>query len=136
MQNHMPTQFSEEENDIIMAKDRIYKKVSDLFALLKQGEDEAQVCMLNWENYVIQQEKMQKLREEISTLLLQSKIKLTSYHDRIGNLRSAVRFFTQTCKIVSSAFLQVGSAGGVIKPHPMSPGSKGDGTTCTSDRDH
>ncbi len=43
MQNHMPTQFSEEENDIILAKDRIYKKVSDLFALLKQGEDEAQV---------------------------------------------------------------------------------------------
>ena len=39
--NTMLPQFSEEENDILLQKDNIYKKVSDLFALLKQGEDEA-----------------------------------------------------------------------------------------------
>ena len=54
------TQLTEEENDIILQKDRIFKKVSDLFAQLKQGEDEAQIQMLNWENFVIQQEKMEK----------------------------------------------------------------------------
>ena len=47
------TQLTEEENDIILQKDRIFKKVSDLFAQLKQGEDEAQIQMLNWENFVI-----------------------------------------------------------------------------------
>ena len=36
-----PTQFSEEENDIIVQKEAIYKRVSDVFALLKQGEDDA-----------------------------------------------------------------------------------------------
>ena len=41
-----------------MQKDAIYKKVNDLFTLLKHGEDEAQVQMLNWENFIIQQEKM------------------------------------------------------------------------------
>ena len=30
-----PQQFSEEENDIILQKDAIYKKVNDLFTLLK-----------------------------------------------------------------------------------------------------
>lgn len=64
----IPQQFSEEENDIIVQKDTIYKKVNDLFTLLKQGEDEAQVQMLNWENFIIQQEKMQKLREDLRIL--------------------------------------------------------------------
>ena len=53
MPNQMPAQFTEEESEIILQKDRIYRKVSDLFALLKQGEDEAQVQMLNWENFII-----------------------------------------------------------------------------------
>ena len=68
--------MSEEENDIILQKDKIYKKVNDLFSLLKQGEDEAQVQMLNWENFIIQQEKMQKLREDILTVSDQSEDKL------------------------------------------------------------
>ena len=58
--SQLATQLTEEENDIILQKDRIFKKVSDLFAQLKQGEDEAQIQMLNWENFVIQQEKMEK----------------------------------------------------------------------------
>jgi len=33
--------------------------------MLRQGEEEAQIQMLKWENFVIQHEKMQKLREEI-----------------------------------------------------------------------
>lgn len=40
MGQHGP-QFSEEENSIIVQKDRLFKKVNDLFTLLKQGEDEA-----------------------------------------------------------------------------------------------
>ena len=48
-----PQHYTEEENDIIVQKDTIFKKVNDLFALLKQGEDDAQVQMLNWENFVI-----------------------------------------------------------------------------------
>ena len=47
-------QLTEEEAEVRLQKDTIYKKVSDLFALLKQGEEEAQVQMLNWENFVIQ----------------------------------------------------------------------------------
>lgn len=54
MPNQLSQQFVEEEKDIVMQKDRIYKKVTDLFSLLKQGEDEAQVQMLIWENFVIQ----------------------------------------------------------------------------------
>ena len=46
-------QLTEEEAEVRSQKDSIYKKVSDLFALLKQGEDDAQVQMLNWENFVI-----------------------------------------------------------------------------------
>ena len=60
--------LSQEEAEIKESRDNIFKKVSELFAFLKQGEDEAQVQMLNWENFVIQQEKMQKLREEIEQL--------------------------------------------------------------------
>lgn len=41
MANALTPQFSDEENDILLQKDNIYKKVSDLFALLKQAEDEA-----------------------------------------------------------------------------------------------
>ena len=41
--NPIPHQFSEEEQDIIVQKDKIFKKVNDLFNMLKQGEDEAQV---------------------------------------------------------------------------------------------
>ena len=33
--NSMPQQFTEEENDILAQKDTIFKKVNDLFALLK-----------------------------------------------------------------------------------------------------
>ena len=47
--------------------------------MLKKGEDEAQVEMLNWENFVIQQEKMQKLREDILVISKQSTSKLTSF---------------------------------------------------------
>ena len=39
--------------------------MSDIYAILKKGEDEAQVEMLKWENFVIEQEKMKKLRAEI-----------------------------------------------------------------------
>ena len=78
--------MSEEENDIILQKDKIYKKVNDLFSLLKQGEDEAQVQMLNWENFIIQQEKMQKLREDILTVSDQSEDKLKQYKERVSNM--------------------------------------------------
>ena len=78
--------MSEEENDIILQKDKIYKKVNDLFSLLKQGEDEAQVQMLNWENFIIQQEKMQKLREDILTVSDQSEDKLKQYKERVNNM--------------------------------------------------
>ena len=89
--------MSEEENDIILQKDKIYKKVNDLFSLLKQGEDEAQVQMLNWENFIIQQEKMQKLREDILTVSDQSEDKLKQYKERVNNMQATVRFFSQTC---------------------------------------
>ena len=34
-------------------KDNIYKRVTDIYTILKKGEDEAQVEMLKWENFVI-----------------------------------------------------------------------------------
>jgi hypothetical protein len=46
--------------------DSIYKSISDMLKLLRKGEEEAQVQMLKWENFVIQHEKMKKLREDIS----------------------------------------------------------------------
>ena len=94
MPHHLGQHLSEEESDIIMQKDRIYKKVNDLFALLKQGEDEAQVQMLNWENFVIQQEKMEKLRQDIRYLASQAENKLSSFMTRIRNLKATVRFFS------------------------------------------
>jgi len=103
--NQMSPQFMEEENEIFGQKDKIYKKVADLFQLLKQGEDEAQVQMLNWENFVIQQEKMEKLRTDIKTLVSQAQAKLNSFEERLRYLRAAVRFFSQTCHLVSGAFL-------------------------------
>jgi len=60
--------------------------------------------MLNWENFVIQQEKMQKLRDEITTLLASSVHKMETYQERIDNLQKTVHFFSQTCTIVGSAF--------------------------------
>lgn len=45
--------------------DAIYKSISDMLKLLRKGEEEAQVQMLKWENFVIQHEKMKKLREDI-----------------------------------------------------------------------
>ena len=50
--------------------------------------------MLNWENFIIQQEKMQKLREEILTLSNQSDMKLSSYRERIGKIESTVKYFS------------------------------------------
>lgn len=34
--------------------------------LIRKAEEDAQVQMLKWENYVIQHEKMKKLREDIN----------------------------------------------------------------------
>jgi len=61
--------------------------------------------MLNWENFVIQQEKMEKLRTDIKTLVSQAQAKLNSFEERLRYLRAAVRFFSQTCHLVSGAFL-------------------------------
>ena len=33
--------------------DSIYKSISDMLKLLRKGEEEAQVQMLKWENFVI-----------------------------------------------------------------------------------
>ena len=62
--------------------------------------------MLNWENFIIQQEKMQKLREDILSLQVQSNGKLSAYQERISKVESTVKFFAQTCQLVSSAFNQ------------------------------
>lgn len=103
MANTLTPQLSDEENDILLQKENIYKKVSDLFGLLKQAEDEAQVQMLNWENFVIQQEKMQKLRDEIIRLTDQSVAKLDIYRARIESLKQTVIYFSKTCEIVGAA---------------------------------
>jgi len=47
---------------------------------------------------------MQKLRDEITTLLVSSVHKMGTYKERIDNLQNTVNFFSQTCTIVSSAF--------------------------------
>ena len=93
--------------------------------------------MLNWENFVIQQEKMEKLRFEIRQLHTQSGSKLTHFEERISNLRATLRFFQHTCELVSSAFLQTDALkhGSASFGPPMSPGSKGDGTTVATERD-
>ena len=46
---------------------------------------------------------MQKLREDIRVLNNQSSLKLVSYRERISVLHGTVRFFSQTCELVSSA---------------------------------
>ena len=61
--------------------------------------------MLNWENFVIQQEKMEKLRIDIRQLHDQTASKLDLFDSRIGNLKATLRFFSQICQIVYSAFV-------------------------------
>ena len=58
--------------------------------MLKQGEDDAQVQMLNWENFVIQQEKMQKLREDIMDLSSGAEAKLNLVDSKNQSLRESV----------------------------------------------
>ena len=43
-----------------------------MLRMLRQGEDEAQVQMLQWENFVIAQEKMQMFRGEVQKALEQA----------------------------------------------------------------
>ena len=50
--------------------------------------------MLNWENFIIQQEKMQKLREDILSISNQSSTKLDLYAERIKKVESTVHFFS------------------------------------------
>lgn len=58
--------------------DQIHKKVSEMQKFLRKGEEEAQVNMLKWENFVIQHEKMRKLREEINETMKASTEKIAS----------------------------------------------------------
>lgn len=44
---------SSEEVEVREQREVVVKKVKELFNMLKSGEDEAQVQMLNWENFVI-----------------------------------------------------------------------------------
>ena len=90
---------------------------------------------------------MVKLREEMRVLSQQSALNLTQYSDRITNLKATVRFFSQTCELVSSASVQNhhdhhGMVPNIASPQnsrsykmPMSPGSRGDGTTVATERD-
>lgn len=55
----------------------MYKTISDLLRELRLGEEEAQVQMLKWENFVIQHEKMQKLREDIAESFKTQTVKIT-----------------------------------------------------------
>lgn len=62
---HANTLDSEKSIDAKNVIDGIYKSISDMLKILRKGEEEAQVQMLKWENYVIQHEKMRKFREDI-----------------------------------------------------------------------
>ena len=67
--------------------------------------------MLNWENFVIQQEKMQKLREDIMSLSSKAEAKLTLMDTKNQSLRENVKFFDKICFIVSTCQTTKGSRG-------------------------
>ena len=147
--NNTSTAASDTEaaRNLFQLKDSIYKKVSEIFKMLKKGEDEAQVEMLKWENFVIQQEKMQKLRQEIFVIASQSGVKLTTFQSKIGGLNDTIAYFSRTCELVSQAFPQINAATGAAVSGstatlvqqqlktPISPTSRGDGTTVATERD-
>mmetsp|Transcript_3366 Transcript_3366/g.2323 ORF Transcript_3366/g.2323 Transcript_3366/m.2323 type:complete len:118 (-) Transcript_3366:147-500(-) len=84
--------------------EQISKKISEMQKLLRSGEDKGQESMLLWENFVIQQEKMMKLREDIEeSFSVNSKkldvivLKNTSLQTLINHL-SRVAKIAQTCQ--------------------------------------
>ena len=82
---------------------------------------------------------MQKLREDIQSMSSQSETTLTAFQERISILKGTIHFFSQTCELVSSAHhqqLDRTSSSSSGKPLPMSPMSKGDGTTAATDQDN
>jgi hypothetical protein len=80
--------------------DSIYKSISDMLKLLRKGEEEAQVQMLKWENFVIQHEKMKKLREDIQESFKTQGAKITEIQSRQKQLREVIAYFTQICHIL------------------------------------
>ena len=56
--------------------------------------------MLNWENFVIQQEKMKRLREDITELLSKAEAKLSVIGMKNQELKQSVQFLNQVCHIV------------------------------------
>jgi hypothetical protein len=71
-----------------------------MLKLLRKGEEEAQVQMLKWENFVIQHEKMKKLREDIQELFKIQNSKITEIQSRQKHLREVIGFFGHICHIL------------------------------------
>jgi hypothetical protein len=94
--------MTQEETEVRDQRDIIFNQVKELFNFLKTGEDKAQVQMLEWENYVIQQEKMQKLRENVIAITSTSTTKLRQASLKSSSMKSINRFFQQTCFIMES----------------------------------
>lgn len=56
--------------------------------------------MLKWENFVIQHEKMQKLREDIQDSFKSIEIKLESIKEKLVEIKELQEFFNKITSIV------------------------------------
>lgn len=73
--------------------DGIYRLISEMVKQLRRAEEEVQVQMLKWENFVIQHEKMQKLREDIQESLKQQNNKIADVISKDKELKELIIFF-------------------------------------------
>ncbi|CDW80328.1 UNKNOWN [Stylonychia lemnae] len=82
--------------------DGIYRTITDIVKQLRRAEEEAQVQMLKWENFVIQHEKMQKLREDIQESFKQQNIKIGEVKSRDQSLKELIIFFQRICLVIEN----------------------------------
>jgi len=55
--------------------------------------------MLKWENYVIQHEKMKKLREDIQDTFKISHDKMAVINNKLKDLKETLVYFNHICRI-------------------------------------
>eukprot|EP00347_Sterkiella_histriomuscorum_P020841 403336261 len=103
------------EQDIKTQIECIYKSISDMIKYLRRGEEEAQIQMLKWENFVIQHEKMQKLREDKAEQDKTQKLKIEDIQDQEVKLKAMITYFNKICSIIESTCCQVNDGSNIFQ---------------------
>ena len=78
----------------------IYEQIADMQRQIRFNEEEVQYAMIKWNNLIIQHEKMNKLRMEISYNIDVDQEKLKAIQDGIIELKQIINQLTRICNIV------------------------------------